>query len=1105
MSQSQSPNLSGDDQQIILRRINQIRREVKRVELITTLVVLLTCLLGFFMVSMILDHWIFRSGTPIGYRVVLISGFLLGGVTYFILRLLPLLRFSVNPAYAAKILENSHPEMKNRLLNWVFLKQEKRSSLPNLLERHILDGIDREAAVNLTRIPPELIVDHRQAVRWGIGFTVLLAFFFLYTVFSPKSPMDSIVRTVNPFTSVAAPQSIVIKEVSPGDITVFQGESTQITARLDRATKFPVHVVYSTNDGRFVEQRLPMTAKEDSYHFETRFPPGKKGFEESLVYWIEAGNSRSKSWNVTVRPAVYLETKAVEYRFPEYTGLTLQRVENTGDIQALEGTEVTLYAESNVPLGQAEILFDGKPDKTASMTISPEHPMQATFTFTLQCDPANPEKPLFSTYTLRCRDKEKNANPQPVYYTVNMIRDLPPGIRWIDEEKLPKDVPLNSLLSFQAEAEDPDFGLRNVRLRASKIEQGDNPADILNQPFPSVELLTEPHAEKVTLEGNISPQKLGLKPGDRVDYFVEAADTKLPEANITGSSLKSFFVTDPVDNPNPQKDAQNQSPNQNPQGKEDDSQNQSDRQNNGGDQGNSGGEKSQGEKEEQDKGGEKENSGQQNGNPNGSNPPQQGDPNSGGQQENPPQDTQQSNDPAKGGQSGQDSQNSTEDADGGPSQSQQREGNKDGDGECSGNVEEKTANGENNNETGDTAEPQKREKPIDGESNPGDVFREAVKRMKEKGEYPDDPIAQKPSSSDDRTEKEQPSEKQDDLPQSPTPQGEKTSKEGTQDVHDNGPSLDDRKTEEGTPPQERPKQQGEDSHDRSPADAYNAKQGDNSGTKPLDPSEKDKPIYTDPNDAGKKNPNQGNQPSDGEGQNPDEWNMENPPKGGTPKEPQSGEQKSDLPENPPSQKPKEKPENGSQPTAGDPSKSASDPQSSPEENALTPQNPQNNNKHRGSGAPPDGNGQEDAAVQNAKDPNLEYTEKATSLVIDYLDKELGKQQPDQKLLDKLGWSKEDLNRFVSRWKEMQSQASQAPKNSKESKEWLDTLRNIGRLAPKTTEQIRDVQRKTSTAAESQRYVPPAKWRDRAEAYSQGLSGGTSSHGNSSSTGAKTPP
>ncbi len=77
-------------------------------------------------------------------------------------------------------------------------------------------------------------------------------------------------------------------------------------------------------------------------------------------------------------------------------------------------------------------------------------------------------------------------------------------------------------------------------------------------------------------------------------------------------------------------------------------------------------------------------------------------------------------------------------------------------------------------------------------------------------------------------------------------------------------------------------------------------------------------------------------------------------------------------------------------------------------------------------------------VPPGEQPNLDYAEKATDMVLEYLKDQ--ESQPDEDLLKKLGWTKEDLQDFVQRWSELKRTARE---DQRAKQELDDALRSLG--------------------------------------------------------------
>jgi hypothetical protein len=89
---------------------------------------------------------------------------------------------------------------------------------------------------------------------------------------------------------------------------------------------------------------------------------------------------------------------------------------------------------------------------------------------------------------------------------------------------------------------------------------------------------------------------------------------------------------------------------------------------------------------------------------------------------------------------------------------------------------------------------------------------------------------------------------------------------------------------------------------------------------------------------------------------------------------------------------------------------------------------------QGAGAKAGGGAEKDFAAEKA---NLEYAEKTTNLILDYIDRQ--RDQPDPELLKRLQWSPEDLRAFADRWRAARNQARLTPEKRAEFEAELRAL------------------------------------------------------------------
>ncbi|NNE00200.1 MAG: hypothetical protein HKN47_23010 [Pirellulaceae bacterium] len=156
------------------------------------------------------------------------------------------------------------------------------------------------------------------------------------------------------------------------------------------------------------------------------------------------------------------------------------------------------------------------------------------------------------------------------------------------------------------------------------------------------------------------------------------------------------------------------------------------------------------------------------------------------------------------------------------------------------------------------------------------------------------------------------------------------------------------------------------------------------------------------------------------------------------------------------------------------------------------QDPRNNQSNsqggNASGSPSDalsGEGADAAPPPAAAD--LEYTKKATDMVLDYLDET--RDEPDRELLDQLDWTQEDLKRFADRWQKTRQMDQGGQDPGQQNKEIQEALESLGLRPPATGSTNR-----ASQAADDLRSIrdsgnrkpPPAAYRDVFDAFRRGL-------------------
>ena len=519
---------------VIQERLRKTQRHVKGVDIAEGLVTLAVGILGYLLVAAVIDHWLVEGGLGFGGRLWLWAALVGVAGAYFARRVLPPLVRRINPIFAAATIERSQPTLKNSLINFLLLRGRRQEvAMP------VYQAMERRAADDLTNVEIDVAVDRSHVIRMGIVLAVVLAAFSLYLIVSPKNPIRSAARILLPWSNIAAPTRVMILDIKPGNTAAFHGETVTVSAEITGLDEDDSpQLIYSTADGQTVDQSIPLTQPEGDYRHECRLPPGNLGMQQDITYRLVAGDCRSDRYRINVQIAPAIVVDSVVYHYPPYTGIGDQTVERQGDLRAIEGTEVTVRATANTEIkpGSAEIDLGCTDQHKLRMTVEGR---TAVGHFTLRLNPKDPALAEYDSYQIRFVDLQGRENTQPIRHRIDVIRDLPPEVQIVEPKKDDVSVAVHGKLAIKVQAEDADYGLRTVAVRAQREERSLLIPPLLDRPKPEL-TWTGKFAGTYVFE----PAKLGLKAGDRVEYWVEAEDNREPVAGRAVSSRQWITVVD---------------------------------------------------------------------------------------------------------------------------------------------------------------------------------------------------------------------------------------------------------------------------------------------------------------------------------------------------------------------------------------------------------------------------------------------------------------------------------------------------------------------------------------------------------------------------------
>ena len=521
-------------------QLERTSSEVRLIELSISVLTLCVATLSYLLVLGILEHWFIAGGLSTVTRTLLLIGLVASLIFYARRRLFPYLRYRISLAYAAHTIEQSEPRLKNSLLNFLFLRRQKKG-----VSHVVLRGLEQQAATGLSRVSADLSVERKRLTHLGIVVIAIISFGALYTIFSPKSLAPEVGRMLLPWADIDAATRVRIENVQPGSKKVTLRSKVNVSAEIKGLREGePVAVVFSSAGGGAVDRRLPMHADSGSENYARQIAESEGGIVSDLTYHIEAGDAVSKEYQLEVIPAPSFQVQSVEYQYPPYTGLESRTVREVGDVRAIEGTRVGVNAKSTGEIAVATLHLGGNRDGLKGRTLRMEvNGNRAAGQFTLRRKQVDSDSiPEYSTYHLSLKTPSGDVNENKVRHQISILRDQPPVVEILTPQESAVEVREDDALSFEVRGRDPDFRLTELWLVGHQGERERFKIDLLGRSKRIGEPLRAVHRETT----RFIPRDWGLRAGETVSVFAVAIDNKQPHANRSETSSLQVRILPPL-------------------------------------------------------------------------------------------------------------------------------------------------------------------------------------------------------------------------------------------------------------------------------------------------------------------------------------------------------------------------------------------------------------------------------------------------------------------------------------------------------------------------------------------------------------------------------
>ena len=447
-----------DYEQYIDHQLGRTRAKIKMTDVLTASLMLVAMTLGVLFLEVVLDHAV---GLPVWLRrIVLFSG-LAGAVAFSAVRIvLPLVR-RVNGLYAAKTIEEADPAFKNSLINYLDLRR-RRGELP----KSFLAAIEAKAVNDLTQVEIDAVVNQRRLIHVWYALAAVILLFCVYAALTPKSIFDSARRTL--LADVVRPTNTRLLNIKPGDdpelSRVVAGTHVPFTVDVEGTSPPRVVLHYSVDGGKFfaIQELAPGKNQYDPWQTTLR------NVQQSIEYYLTGGDAESLRYHLEVSPAPMVTSVSLDYRFPDYLGLPPRTDIEGGNVEAIEGTVVTVHARTNEPARSASLVFTkAKPEP---MEVASDDPRTLVGRFKVEES---------GTYTIKFQTTGGQANPEPVVYDILALPDKAPTAQFLRPDQAKVKVPINVPVALVMRAND-DHGVKDVTLHVHEVKARDGKEEVIS-------------------------------------------------------------------------------------------------------------------------------------------------------------------------------------------------------------------------------------------------------------------------------------------------------------------------------------------------------------------------------------------------------------------------------------------------------------------------------------------------------------------------------------------------------------------------------------------------------------------------------------------------
>jgi hypothetical protein len=405
---------------------------------------------------------------------------------------LPLSRRMTEERFALYVEERA-PELKQALLSAVheLRAPEALRASPSLTARLV----ERTLAI-VRPLQRDMVIERPRMLKAARSLGIVAVAGLLLFFAGPSTVRKTAKLLFAPWSIAEAATPVFMVNVLPGNAAIPRGAAVDIKARLDGFSAEGAELVFR-NDSSSEWVRLPMSRDSVAGAFTSRMFDLTKATE----YFVDANGVRSPTFRLSITEMPALRSVSVDLRYPSYTGLAAEHIDDGGDVAALIGTTVTVHANITRPAQSGTLAFDN--GTTVPLAIGKDGTLAASF-----------KVKTTGFYRIDLVAPDGAKVPGSVQFAVDALPDRAPKV-FIDEPGRDTKVATIEEVGVAIRASD-DYGVDKLELRY-RVNGGDEKSVMLADSGKN-------HGREPRAVHTFFLEEFKLKPGDLIAYHAIAKD-----------------------------------------------------------------------------------------------------------------------------------------------------------------------------------------------------------------------------------------------------------------------------------------------------------------------------------------------------------------------------------------------------------------------------------------------------------------------------------------------------------------------------------------------------------------------------------------------------